>query len=437
MWKSRLWQDRTFFEFTKFNATDRYLLFKFTGGKLPHPVYGWAQLSISLPGNHTGPNVTLVSWAYETSGRAASRWGPREEAGRIGRYQRDPTVRTRLHRTVRISSRIGGRESLALGRARLRFPTRQSSRRGERAQSTCGTEDAVRLLEDFAGVAANSVVDYEPGESMTSKVKKSNLRRLASLSALGAGALGLAGKADAGTPDANGVVFSGIVDEKVGFGASSGARATILGPNGAAGVFFKSSYKFQVFTSRTTFQSVIAGSASPQPHGTTFRILNTAPFKTTHFPVNPQGRVWALPRGAKFGSRTVRHVQKDGLVAMSAQTFLGVGTHAVTNFNSTDRYLLFRFSGGELKHPVYGWARLSVRFAGHLGGPNVTLIAYAYDIKGAQIPAGYRGKALDGDEGAYERSGVSALVLGAAGLRSWRAARQAQAPGVAGTTPVH
>lgn len=64
---------------------------------------------------------------------------------------------------------------------------------------------------------------------------------------------------------------------------------------------------------------------------------------------------------------------------------------------------------------------------GYPGGPNVTLISYAYDITGAQIPAGFRGKALDGDEAEFERSGLSALSLGAAGVRSWRTARQAEA----------
>jgi hypothetical protein len=53
----------------------------------------------------------------------------------------------------------------------------------------------------------------------------------------------------------------------------------------------------------------------------------------------------------------------------------------------------------------------------------VTLINYAYDITGAQIPAGFRGKALDGDEFEFERSGLPALSLGAAGVR--RLARDA------------
>jgi hypothetical protein len=58
---------------------------------------------------------------------------------------------------------------------------------------------------------------------MTIKLKRSNLKRLASLSALGAGALGV----NAGTAEAY-VVYSGIVNEKVGFGSGYGAHASVL-----------------------------------------------------------------------------------------------------------------------------------------------------------------------------------------------------------------
>jgi len=129
-----------------------------------------------------------------------------------------------------------------------------------------------------------------------------------------------------------------------------------------------------------------------------------------------------------------------GLIGSSRYENRGVNNW-FTNFNTTDRYLLFRFKGGELPHSVYGWAQLSVSLPGGLGGPNVTLINYAYDTTGAQIPAGYRGKALDGDEevytAAHARTGVPALALGAAGVRSWRAARQAEAPSLTGATQAH
>ena len=62
------------------------------------------------------------------------------------------------------------------------------------------------------------------------KIKRANLRRLASLSALGAGAL----VASSSPAEASTIVYSGIVDDKVGFAAGYGTKATIAGPNGAS-----------------------------------------------------------------------------------------------------------------------------------------------------------------------------------------------------------
>ncbi|MGA2589073.1 MAG: hypothetical protein ABSH32_04090 [Bryobacteraceae bacterium] len=257
---------------------------------------------------------------------------------------------------------------------------------------------------------------------MTVKVKRTNLRRLASLSALGAGALGVAAStADAGTPDANGIVYSGIVDEKVGFGAGYGAQATILGPNGAAGLLDK--YVIKGSLTIIFEQQIVLVGNRPGPQGTEFRFLGGV-----------NATVSAFRRGAKFGTPAASRSWLHGGVAESETNFSGA-TSRRTRFNPVDRFFLFKFIGGALTHPVYGWAQLSVSLPGHVGGPNVTLVSYAYDTAGAQIPAGFRGKALDGDEGAYERSGLSALALGAAGVRSWRAARQTQAPGLAGATP--
>jgi hypothetical protein len=121
---------------------------------------------------------------------------------------------------------------------------------------------------------------------MASKIKKTNLKRLASLSALGAGALGVAaGTADAGTPAAEGIVYSGIVDEKVGFGASYGAQATIVGPSSAVGRLVKSSLRISL-----TFDAVLHWVNAFNPnHGTSFHFLGTDGFPA------------AFPRGAKFG----------------------------------------------------------------------------------------------------------------------------------------
>jgi hypothetical protein len=59
-------------------------------------------------------------------------------------------------------------------------------------------------------------------------VTKRNMKRLASLSALGAGALGIT----AGTADASSIVLSGILDEKVGLSPGFHKQATFTGPDG-------------------------------------------------------------------------------------------------------------------------------------------------------------------------------------------------------------
>jgi hypothetical protein len=251
-------------------------------------------------------------------------------------------------------------------------------------------------------------------------IKKKNLRCLASLSALGAGALGMAGSAGAGTPDANGIVWSGILEDKVGFAAGYGAMATIAGPKGAAGILMDSGFRCSSSICNATIHYVNAR-VRVGPQGTSFRVGICCAFSS----------VKAVPRGAKFGSTYSVGLAK---LAFSAKGESG-GTNRSTDFNSTDRYFFFRFVGGGLPHAVYGWAEVNVKVPGGFGGPNVILVSYAYDITGRQIPAGYRGLALDGDEAEFERSGLSALSLGAAGVRRWRVARQAQAQGAAGVTP--
>lgn len=104
---------------------------------------------------------------------------------------------------------------------------------------------------------------------MTIKIRKTNLRRLASLSALGAGALG----ATAGTGEASTIVYSGIVDEKVGWGAGYGRRATIAGPNGVDGILHLGSRGCPTLCASIW---TVGLSAHNGPHGTNFRFLDTS-----------------------------------------------------------------------------------------------------------------------------------------------------------------
>ena len=97
------------------------------------------------------------------------------------------------------------------------------------------------------------------------------------------------------------------------------------------------------------------------------------------------------------------------------------GTRLRTHFNDTNTYLLFRFTGGSLAQDLYGWAQLNVTLPGN-HGLEVTLVDWAYDTSGAQIPAGDTGTP---EPSTFALTGLSALALGATGLRRWRAARKA------------
>ena len=202
------------------------------------------------------------------------------------------------------------------------------------------------------------------------------------------------------------------MDEKVGFGPGYGGRATLAGPNGAGGVLSRQSFTI-VYNGRTVGQWVALG-ARPGPHGTNFSFLG--------------GRIccsWAsaFPLNAKFGAPATSRLFRGANIASSVfASRTGPGTAHFTEFSTTDRYLLFKFTGGNLPAPLYGWAELSVSLPGNLGGPNVTLIDYAYDISGAQLPAGDTGTP---EPSTFALAGLAALALGARGLRIWRAARKA------------
>jgi len=66
------------------------------------------------------------------------------------------------------------------------------------------------------------------------RIKKVNVKRLASRTVLGAGALGAA--------EASSIVFSGSVDAHFGFCPRCNGAVTIGGLNGAGGIFFSLSF---------------------------------------------------------------------------------------------------------------------------------------------------------------------------------------------------
>ena len=229
---------------------------------------------------------------------------------------------------------------------------------------------------------------------MHQKLKRVNRKRLASLSALGAGALGVA----AIPADANDIVFSGVINVQI---PSPVYKYTMLGPDGAGGIFKYSYGECQVTCFHISAWAAVALSSKPGKFGTEFRFLATGP-RNSFAQGEPLAAIWGTAAGKSTKSADIWY----------AYSFHGIET----TFSPTDRYLLFRFQGGALKHDMYGWARIQVTTKGE-----VDLVDWAYDSSGAQIPAGDTGTP---EPSTFALTGLAALALGAKGLRAWCEARK-------------
>jgi len=167
---------------------------------------------------------------------------------------------------------------------------------------------------------------------------------LASLSALGAGALGVA----AGTAHAANIDFTPLND-KVGFSNGYGALATIH-PQSAGSAYFS--------LARITSGSV---------RDVVLRLGNSVLFKGSDAAL---GQTWSNLPGFAGG-------------------FLVLGQRASSGHSGTngDFYKLFEITGSTLYGELYGWASF-YQSVSDTSGPDVTLTGMAYDTTGAMIPAG-------------------------------------------------
>ena len=244
---------------------------------------------------------------------------------------------------------------------------------------------------------------------------KKNVKRWASISALGAGAA----SGTIGTAEASGIVFSGPVNIAIGLCSGCQGAGTILGPNGAGGIL--SLRKFSELSGLTFAVSLRNRRA---PHGTRFEVART----------QLHDYVAAFPDGARWGKRDGN--PRGSRVAMGHYTYFGSYWRSFTRFKGPDEYVLFRFLGGGMPNPIYGWAQLDVELS--RGNVEVFLEDYAYNLSGAQIRAGDTGP-QEGPGGSsptpepstFALTGLAALALGARGVRAWRGARKRANPHVA------
>jgi hypothetical protein len=205
------------------------------------------------------------------------------------------------------------------------------------------------------------------------RIKKRNVARLASLSALGAGALGVA----AGTAQAD------IV-------GSTFTPPVTVGPDGI---------------------NSVTGMGMP---GYTFRAFWISTLHTVSlYGPNVRFREWYWENLRVFSARKTWNSASGSHSHAGAQI-----TNGRSPFN--DQYALFQF--GCPSGSCYGWLELSVSASEGGFAPDVTLVGWAYDASGNPIPAGETPSVPEPSTIAV--IALNALALGAVGLRRWRSARK-------------
>jgi hypothetical protein len=236
--------------------------------------------------------------------------------------------------------------------------------------------------------------------------KAKNLKqKVASLSALGAGALVFgAGQAEAG------IIYSGTLDTHVGFlSGTPFYQSPGIGPLGATFSFATAA------TARSSFsgRAIVAygcGCLQLAQQGGLLQLFDVGAIWTAALVPGTSMLVGARIWGN--GTRTT-----------------GTTANSFGNLPFDHLFLLFQFTDGS--NTLYGWIQLSYMVSGQFGpdpsfGPELTIHDYAYDDSGALIAAGQTTDASQVPEPATAAStGLAALVLGAAGLRQWRKTRKA------------
>jgi hypothetical protein len=235
----------------------------------------------------------------------------------------------------------------------------------------------------------------------------SKARQLASITAVGASAIALGGKAEAAS-----IVVSSILDTTIGF--------TNNLPDGCCRQEI-ASHIFTTFASGPAFKFLASSLENPGNH-TYMRQLQMGRLgsHSTTFGAKSGGADHVFAAGAAWASVT----QSNFAFQVGQRTFGAVAhTNGLPAF--TDQYFLFEFSGTSFNE--YGWIEATMSVANSTSnlasdGPNITIIQYAFDNSGAVITAG---EGTTPEPSSIAESGLAALILGAEGLRRWRKARKA------------
>lgn len=230
------------------------------------------------------------------------------------------------------------------------------------------------------------------------KIRKRTMVRLASISALGAGGLGVA----AGTAEA-GIVYTPL-DGQVG------VNCCVYNSTFSTGV------PFAALQFKTNGRGLSTATTARQ----SIRLLASGPLK---FKLGEAayGQTWNELGGGSVGSQVLAFRSwryQPGHTTVSGSFIPGRTLYAFGG--EGNYYKLFKFTDNG--QTDYGWVQLSVAVR-DLYGPDARVGGIAYDDSGNVIPAGAESSSTTPEPGTMALTGIAAaLILGATGVRRWRRA---------------
>lgn len=234
------------------------------------------------------------------------------------------------------------------------------------------------------------------------KLKRKNVARLASISALGAGALGVSGTAEAGT-----IQYTAL-NHEIGFSATTkpiGSASTFNAPivPGISAYFRRSALSNSAgsFEHKLHLSARLSVGVNVAGGLLGFAVSTAQP-----------GQVWKTGQPYAEGLLLAKHT-------FTTSGFNGVGGP------TGDFYKLFAFVKSSNAQEDYGWIHLNESVS-TTAGPDLHILGIAYDSSGAKIGAGDTGSAVSNapEPSTVALASLSALALGAVGLRRWRAVRK-------------
>jgi hypothetical protein len=246
------------------------------------------------------------------------------------------------------------------------------------------------------------------GGKNVSRQRKNLKGKIASLTALGAGALiAGTGRADAST------IYSGPINVDVGVSGLSKFTTNLHGSNTAG-------FSNTMLTFARLSNTPLATKLNIRSIRAVGRQTSAVQFASTG------SRLRLFQSGATFSNGVT--AKNNVLIGGRywGTTVNGVPKGSVFGLGSFGpEFALFKFKAPS-GQTEYGWVLLSLSVTQGPGpnpalGPDLTIYGYAWDNTGALLPAG-AGSGVP-EPGTMGLTGLGALALGAAGLRRWRKSR--------------